>query len=258
MADTLTLKLNEYGHQAVLVKLPFAWNPPAKIPEHMLACRLMRLPNVDRAIGLKFPACYVPHPNKVLWLLHQFRQAYDLWDTPYQDLPDTAEGRRIRDMVALRRRSVPSRGEERFTSFPRSSAERLKKFNGIESEVLFHPLLDTAHLRGGDFGDVRVHARPHYGPTKRQLLAVEAMRHVRSDVRLVIAGAPESPEHAADLRRRIRRAGLENRVSLMPHFIPRRRKSNCWPVRSRASICPTTRIRTATSPWKRTTAGSRS
>ena len=99
LAEALTAKLSEYGHQALLIRLPFRWEPPTKILDHMLACRLMRLPNVDRAIALKFPAYCVPHPNKVLWLLHQFRQAYDLWGTQYQCLPDSADGRQIRGAI---------------------------------------------------------------------------------------------------------------------------------------------------------------
>src|SRR4051794_39882965 len=87
LADALTSKLSEFGHQAILIRIPFSWEPPQKILECMLACRMLRMPNVDRVIALKFPAYYLPHPNKVLWLLHQFRQAYDLWNTEFQGIP---------------------------------------------------------------------------------------------------------------------------------------------------------------------------
>ena len=36
----------------------------------------MRLQNVDRVIAFKFPAYYLPHDNKFLWLVHQFRQGF--------------------------------------------------------------------------------------------------------------------------------------------------------------------------------------
>ena len=42
LADALVSKLAEYGHQAMLVRVPFRWDPPDKIVDHMLACRLMR------------------------------------------------------------------------------------------------------------------------------------------------------------------------------------------------------------------------
>jgi len=72
-------------------RIPFRWDPPEKILESILACRLMRLPNVDRVIAFKFPAYFLPHDNKILWLVHQFRQAYDLWGTPYQGMASTPE-----------------------------------------------------------------------------------------------------------------------------------------------------------------------
>src|SRR6185369_16591872 len=82
LAEALRMKLIEHGHEAALIRIPFQWNPAERIVEHLLACRLIKLSGVDRVIGLKFPAYHVPHDNKVLWLLHQFRQAYDLWGTP--------------------------------------------------------------------------------------------------------------------------------------------------------------------------------
>ena len=48
---------------------------------------------IDRIITLKFPSYYISHSNKVLWLLHQHRQAYDLYDTEYSDLHSTQFGR---------------------------------------------------------------------------------------------------------------------------------------------------------------------
>ena len=99
LAEWLHDKLEDYGHQAEIVRIPFQWNPSERIVDHMLATRLVRLANVDRVVALKFPAYYVPHENKVLWLLHQFRQAYDLWGTRYQDIPNTPSGHRIRDAI---------------------------------------------------------------------------------------------------------------------------------------------------------------
>ena len=33
---------------------------------------------IDLVVGTKFPSYLVRHPNKRVWLVHQFRQAYDL------------------------------------------------------------------------------------------------------------------------------------------------------------------------------------
>ena len=40
LAEALTQKLNEFGHQAMLVRIPFRWEPPTKIssPDSATAC----------------------------------------------------------------------------------------------------------------------------------------------------------------------------------------------------------------------------
>ncbi len=45
-------------------------------------------------IGLKFPAYLIPHPDKVLWILHQHRQAYEQWDHPLSDMVFHGNGQR--------------------------------------------------------------------------------------------------------------------------------------------------------------------
>ena len=87
LADNLCQALSAAGHTAELIFIPFKHYPPSRIPEHMLACRLLDQTEtcgvrIDRVIGLKFPAYLTPHPNKVIWLLHQHRTAYELWDHP--------------------------------------------------------------------------------------------------------------------------------------------------------------------------------
>jgi hypothetical protein len=71
--------LRAQGHAAEIVAIPFKWCPPERIVEQALACRLLDVSEwrdpIDRVIGLKFPAYLIPHPHKILWLLHQFRTA---------------------------------------------------------------------------------------------------------------------------------------------------------------------------------------
>ncbi len=223
LADALTAKLRDYGHPAVLIRIPFRWEPPEKILESMLACRLMRAPNVDRVIALKFPAYLVPHDDKVLWLLHQFRQAYDLWGTPYQSIPDTLAGRRIREVITSGDTAHLSKVRKIYTNSQVTSG-RLKQFNGLESEVLYPPLLESSHLSEGPVEDFIFYPSRISG-AKRQVLAVESMKYVRSPVRLVIAGPPDSPAEREAVESAILQHGLEERVELLARFISEEEKA---------------------------------
>ena len=78
LADGLKHALRTHGHEVEIVAIPFKWYPPERILEQVLACRLLDLTesagnSVDLFLGLKFPAYLIPHPNKVLWIVHQHR-----------------------------------------------------------------------------------------------------------------------------------------------------------------------------------------
>ncbi len=222
LAEWLHDKLEEYGHQAEIVRIPFQWNPPERIIDHMLAARLVRLANVDRVVALKFPAYYVPHENKVLWLLHQFRQAYDLWGTPYQDLPDTPTGHRIRDAVIDSDRRYLAQTRHIYTN-SRTVGQRLQFYSGLESDVLFPPLLDATPYRCDDYSDYFFYpSRITAG--KRQHVAVEAMASTRSSARLVIAGQAETPGDLDRLMSVVREHNLEDRVEVIPRWITEEEK----------------------------------
>lgn len=74
------------GHEAEIIRIPFQWEPAERIPSQMLMVRSMELYNVDRVIAFKFPAYLIRHPHKTLWLVHQYRQAYDLYDAGQSNL----------------------------------------------------------------------------------------------------------------------------------------------------------------------------
>jgi glycosyltransferase involved in cell wall biosynthesis len=217
LADALVAKLAEYGHQALLVRVPFRWDPPEKIVDHMLACRLMRLPNVDRAIALKFPAFYVPHPNKIFWLLHQFRQAYDLWGTQFQGLPGSDAGRAIRDVIVQADNSYLPEARKIYTNSSVTSA-RLKKFNGLDSEVLYPPLLSHGQYSCGACGDY-IFSPGRINATKRQRLLVESLQFCKTPVQLLIAGKAETAEDAQAIQALARKSGVEKGLRFVNRFI---------------------------------------
>ena len=69
-----------------------------------LAWRLLDLSEVDGqridlVIATRFPSYLVKHPNKVVWLVHQLRQAYDLHGTRYSDFAPAGRDARVVENV---------------------------------------------------------------------------------------------------------------------------------------------------------------
>jgi glycosyltransferase involved in cell wall biosynthesis len=215
LAEGLRDALSSEGHEAEIVAVPFRWYPAERIPEQMLVCRLLDLSEysgvrVDRVIALKFPAYLMPHPNKVLWLVHQHRQAYDLYDHPLGDLAHFPDGVPVRD--AIRRadnRFIPE--AQAVYTIGGNVTHRLKLYNGIDSTPLYHPPHQAERFYGARaepylfFPSRLVHA-------KRQALVLEALAHTRGSVCVRFAGRADRPAYAAELRDLARRLGVESRA----------------------------------------------
>ncbi len=69
-------------------------------------------------------------------------------------------------------------------------ADRLKKFNDVDAEVLYPPLLDPGKYHCEDYGDYLLYVS-RLTDHKRQWLAIEALRHTRTPVKLLIVGRPD-------------------------------------------------------------------
>ncbi|HEX8475194.1 MAG TPA: glycosyltransferase family 4 protein [Pyrinomonadaceae bacterium] len=202
------------GYNAEVVALPFKWYPPEEIMRGALAWRMLDLSEsngkpVDMIIGMKFPAYVVAHKNKVLWIMHQYRAAYNLAGTPFDDLSNYPEGARIRALIHhCDERFIPE--ARKVFANSKTVAERLRRYNRIESEPLYHPPPRADVLFSGDVGDY-VFYPSRLEPQKRQELLIEAMRFVETPVRAVFAGGTGNLAHYESL---IRQYKVGERVSL--------------------------------------------
>ena len=211
--ENLRRALLAHGYNAETVALPFKWYPPGEIMRGALAWRLLDLSEsngkpVDLVIGMRFPAYVVAHPRKVLWILHQHRSAYNLAGTPFDDLSNYPEGPRVREWIrACDERFIPE--ARRVFANSRTVAERLRRYNRIESEPLYHPPPRAERLRPGPQGDY-VFYPSRLEPQKRQELLIEAMKHTRAPLRAVFAGGSRDAAHYEQLARA---HGVSERVS---------------------------------------------
>jgi glycosyltransferase involved in cell wall biosynthesis len=220
LADQLVARLNATsGVEAELLRVPFRYEPAERIVEEILLSQNLRLYNADRVIGLKFPTYLIPHQHKILWLLHQFRQAYDLYESKLSYLCECDAGERIAQFVHSADRECFLQSKAIYTNSPVTQA-RLQKYNGFGSDVLYPPLLDRERFVGGDYGEY-IFAGGRVGPGKRQHLLVEAMRLARCSVKLIIAGPLDDEQYGRQLEQLIAQNDLSARVELKFGFHPR-------------------------------------
>jgi glycosyltransferase involved in cell wall biosynthesis len=156
LVESLVEELRRRGHEAELVTVPFNWYPGTRVLTNALAWRLLDLEGehgtpVDLLIATKFPSYAVRHQNKVVWLVHQFRQAYELDGTPFGQFGPEPVDRATRRAIHRLDRSTMGEARRLF-AISQNVADRLQRSTGLESEVLPPPPQELAY-RCEDYGD---------------------------------------------------------------------------------------------------------
>jgi len=211
----LVRELGARGHLAELVSVPFKWYPKSEILPHAAAWRLLDLSEsngrqVDLVIASKFPTYFVRHPNKVAWLIHQYRAAYELCGTPYSDFGHTESDVGLRD--TLIKLDTEMLGECRaIYSNARNTAARLAKFNGLAATALYHPPRLAPRLTPGPYGDY-VLSVGRIESVKRVDLIVRALARSDPGLRLMVAGDGTQREN---VERETHAAGVADRVTFL-------------------------------------------
>jgi len=210
LAERLTHELCEREHDADLVTMPFKWYPRTKVLTHALLWRMADLTEVDGrpvdlVIGTKFPSYVVKHPHKVVWLVHQFRQAYELDGTELGQFSDSPEDRALRR--AIHRLDKVALGEARkLGAISQNVANRVKRNTGLDAEVILPPP-QQLDFRCDSYDDFVLSVN-RLDRAKRIDLLLEAAATDES-IRCVIAGDGPDEER---LRELARKHGLNGRI----------------------------------------------
>jgi glycosyltransferase involved in cell wall biosynthesis/SAM-dependent methyltransferase len=214
-AEGLLRALLANGCEAEIATIPFKWYPPERLLDAMLACRLLDLTEysgtrIDLLIGLKFPAYLIPHPRKVLWILHQHRAAYDLWGQPLGDLHHFPTGVQVREAIVQADRKLIPEARAVFAN-SRNVARRLRLYCGLESRPLYHPPPRAESFYCAAAEDF-LFFPSRLNRSKRQELVLEALALTRQPVVVAFAGAADEAAYAEQLQALARNRGVEERV----------------------------------------------
>lgn len=206
----LIAALQRHGHEVECFRLPFHFGEEHIRRQMAYAEGLeVSVPNhadVDCVISLQFPGYGVSHPEHVVWLMHQHRACYELYD-PATASPAMAG---LKSEIEAFDTHHLAKASRLFANSPRV-AERLAQYNGLSAEPLYHPPYRAeSFICGDDWGYVFYPSRLE--PLKRQTLLVEAVALCDQPVSLLLAG--EGSQRAA-LEALIERLQVSDRVCLL-------------------------------------------
>ncbi len=211
----LCQQLEARGYRVCPVSVPFRWTPKDALMDQCLAWRLLDLTEsngvaIDRVIATKFPSYTVSHPNKVTWLVHQYRQAYDLFGTELSEFTRSPDDQGLREM--LRRVDCRALSESRYLyAMSATVADRLREYNGLEAEPIHHPPPRAEAFGPGPAGDY-VLSVGRLDRAKRVEELVRAVPHTSAPLRFVVAG--DGPE-LGPLRALAAHLRVEDRIDFL-------------------------------------------
>jgi glycosyltransferase involved in cell wall biosynthesis len=187
MTDGISNALKRHGHEVEIIRFPFKFYPESYLEQSMDYCvnndftQFNHYP-IDMVLALQFPAYYVQHPNKTLWLMHQHRVMYEL--THMQ--PKTDEYEQLKAKVIEFDNRELANCKKRF-SMCQNVSNRLSRFNGIDSQPVYHPPANFERFICQPAQNF-IFCPSRLEGIKRQDLIIKAMQFTRSNIGVIIAG----------------------------------------------------------------------
>lgn len=218
--ENLVKNLKSHGFDAELVSIPFKWYPANALFDSYFMWQMTDLSEsngekIDLVIPLKVPTYAVRHPNKVIWLMHQYRAAYDLKNNANAaGLNTVPNGKQVIEKITQIDNQALADSAAIYAN-SKNVAARLKKYNQIDSVPLYHPPALADRYFTQEYGDY-ILSVGRLDRSKRTDLLIRALPYCDSRIKVIIAG--KGPE-LENLERLAERLGVSDRVSL-PGFVP--------------------------------------
>ena len=189
--DNLVSHLMQRSFLVDRIQLPLQTLPLEEVVKNCLAWRLLNLERIyndpiDLLIATKFPSYMAPHPRKTIWLVHQYREIYDLYGTTYSGFQSDSKHNQLRQHLIDLDQIAFSEAKKIFT-ISKTVSKRLKDYNGFDSIPIYPPIDDADRFHFESMEDFVLSVSRLEG-NKRVHLLIEAMQFVPSHIRAVIVG----------------------------------------------------------------------
>jgi len=213
LARGLLNTCRQAGHEAELVTMPFRFSPDGEVVRTISSWEAENFDNLNGyapeiVVCLRFPSYCLSHHRKVVWLLHQHRAFYDLWNAA---APENTPEREAARQYIIQKDAAHLAGAERVYTISRNVTNRLKRFNGLASTPLYHPPPMAGKLYSAQ-PEAYIFAPSRLESLKRQWLLIQAMQHVRAPVAVLIGGTGGQQREYAQL---IEQLGLGDKIRLV-------------------------------------------
>ncbi len=211
--EGLVSALNDRGHEAVQIEVLVDESSFEGILEAYCKCYYLDLDDYDLVISTKAPTYMVRHRNHITYLLHTIRVFYDMFDKEFDHAKNEKEKQRRLIHEFDKYGMHPSR-IKKHCIIGETVAKRLKDsdsfWDQIKFDVIYPAVVDLNYKepKKGEF--IFLPGRLH--KWKRVDLVINAMKYVKYNIKLVVAGEGNEDNSLKSL---VSQLGLEKRVDFL-------------------------------------------
>ena len=212
LVNDLVRELRARGHLVELVQIPLI-AVLKRFEDNMTVWEKIDLDhfggdNVDKVIALKWPTYGAAHPKMNVWMLHQFRSVYDLWE---KHAIYWKNGKELRALTKRFDKKHLKKANKIFT-ISKNVTKRLKHFNNIDSKVIYPPPSKIDGYQCNSYGDY-LFFPSRIVDHKRQELVIKALPFTDKKTKVVFAGAPMQEQYLTSLKKMAEELGVEDRIT---------------------------------------------
>ncbi len=181
IAEALAKYIEKYTeHEVIKIFTPLKHYPNLSLIKSYIFHRLLDVSNFDMVISLKFPSYMIKHHNHICYFAHFYRQFYDLWPNQKKDFSTRITRKIIKflDKQALKK-------TKRIISYSKFIQERLKD-EKIKSRLIYCPPYEE-NFKCKNY-DYILSTSILDDSRKRISLLIKAMKYIKEDIKLIIAG----------------------------------------------------------------------
>lgn len=216
LVEGLYENLKRRGYDVDVIALPFKWYPRKAIINSMVAWRFLDISEsngekIDLVISTKFPSYMVKHENKIVWLVHQFRQIYDQYGTQYSDFSkENYFDNLVMGEIKAKDNMMLSEAKRIYT-IADNTTNRLKKYNNLESKTLYHPPKHAGKYKFGEYQNY-ILSVGRLESIKRVDLLLKSLKYCDNDIKVKIAGVGP---FKGELEKIVEKNKLKSRVEFL-------------------------------------------
>lgn len=218
LVSRLIEELRQRNYKVDLVQLPFNASAADEVLAEIVRWQSLDLSElsgreVDLVICTKFPSYLLSHPRKSIWLVHQYRQFYDLYGSGFGASATSFKDEVLRQIV-VRSDLASLVSSSVLCTISQNVSNRLKRYLDLDSSVIMPPLPLANRYFSGEKGNyiLSVGRLCHI---KRVDLLIKALPRIASDVTLKIVGVSDEPEIDKYLKNEIDKHHLWDRVQFL-------------------------------------------